>query len=505
MPSVSSGAPGVPASNKNPGTFFTITLGASANSAGGNLRTVLVIANKTSAGSATVDTQIYDCPDPATAVALAGPGSEAALAVAGGYLLEPGAAFKLLLCAEPGGGVAATQTLTVAGGTAVGSGTFTIFIHRVQVDVTVRSGDVVTTIAANIAAKINAFGNVLCVTATVAGAVVTLRYRHLGTRGNLVSLRTKVDATITVTTFTLGGAALGGGTGTDDLTNALATAAAKRYNYYAVAQVDTANLQKLQTQLTTMAGPLVGKVQQGISSNLDTLTNATNQATALNEPRQQIVWHKKGEDLSVVVAAAWAARRSMKEQADPSVNLTTFSPTIVDLWPVVGPPANETDYATSTDTASALDSGLTPLGIRPNDKHPQVLVSITTHSQDSLGNPDTRVLTTNMVTVPDSMSDDLRVFVPSAFPNCKIRPDEQLGDDPLPPRTTTPTAIKSEVYCFVKKNYADLGYIYQLDVDAAAWAYNLAANSNGRCNATMGAHPTPWFFQFSCELLQLSA
>lgn len=509
MPSTSSGAAGVPSSYKLPSVFLQVKFGASPNSAGGAARRIFLLGNKTSAGSATVDTQRVVLTSADDAKTYFGEGSELHLAAQVVYTKHPGATLDALAVTEPAGSKA-TATMTVTGA-ATGSGTLKLYIHGVRVDVAVISGDSANSIAANINAAINGLSRFLNVTATVLANVVTVTARHNGTRSNNIRVRYTADSSITGSTFAWSAATLTTGTGDDSLTAALATAATTREHLYAVAHQVTSQLQAIQTQLGTMAGPLVGDRQQAVSISVAVLGTATTQAETLNEERMQLLWMPTCDSLPFLVVAAWTALRAKAEEASPSANLSSFNPTAVDLWTMigdqtmVGPQSSSASYVTASQAGSALDVGLTPIMVTSGTLHPFVPLSITTHSNDAGGNPDTRTLCTNYVTVPDAFADEISVYVPTAFPDLKLDDDPVEGDDPLPPNVTTPGVVKAQIFSLYKRQFSDKGHTKNADTDFLSWAFNLDTSNSNRLNATMPITPAPWFTQFSGQVAQLSA
>lgn len=500
MPTYSPGATGVPSTNKVPAIFLEVALGAGVNLAGGGTRKVILLGYKLAAGTAADDTEVKAPTTLAEAEGYWGAGSELAIGWEHAIAAAPGSTVEGIAVTKPAGN-AASQTLTVANA-ATGSDTYSLWIHDVQVDVAVLSGDSAITIATNIAAAINGAGGKLrklIVTAANGGtAVVTITHRHVGTRGNLVLLRQKVGVGITGSTFTLGGAALAGGTGDETLTAALATLASSTYKYYAPAQYTTGLLQAVQTQLTTMAGPLQGRRQTAVYATAASLATATTQAQTLNEARMQGVWHKDSETLPFCIAAAVAAVRSVREGDQISVNLDG-----TDLFPVVKAQPAASSWPSQSAQASALDVGLTPLGVNPTTGHVSIVRSITTHSLDGSSNPDTRVLDTTKVVVPDDLADTLSTAVPSNFPNLNLVDDPvDSTDDVLPPGCTRPSEVKK--FCAgIARSYQDLGHITNLDEDLAAWAFNIAANTPGRVNGTMPITVVTGFHQFSGSVRQI--
>lgn len=500
MPTTSTGADGVPINLKRPGAFVQVVFGASRNGIGGNARRVLLLGNKLASGTMVLDTEEVQFLDPDDAKVQAGEGSELHLMAVAAFTKAPGATIMAIAVTEAAG-VKASATITIVG-TAGGDGTAKFFIHGEEVALAVYAGQVQNTLAANLALEINARSRYLNVTATVATNVVTITCRHNGTRGNLIKLRKLIQSSISVTTWTLSGAALSGGTGTDSLTAALATASATRHHYYAVANVDTAALQAVQVQCDTMAGPLgVGK-QQYVSASHDTLGTATTQATTLNEERGQTLWAYKFETLPCVIAAAWAAMRSIAEGISFSVNLCALNMPAVDLYPVVKPPPTEGEYISASASAAAMDVGLSPIEVRPGDKHCYVALSVTTHSKDTAGNPDYRTLTTNYVTVPDAFADDFAAWFLSTFPDMKIREDRQAGDDKMPPNTTTPGIVRDMWLDVARTDFEKPGHIDDLDGDYLEWSFNRAAGNPNRIAATIPITPAAWLTQISAKVMQ---
>lgn len=514
MATLSSGATGVPASRKYPSVYTKVVFGASPNSAGGAVKTILVLANKTSAGTATVDTLIGGPFTPTTATTFYGTGSEGALGVTAACAMEPAATIYGIAVTVSGGAVG-TVTLTVANA-ATGDGGLTLKIHGVTIVASILSGQSAITQATNIVAAINSKGAFLNCTAANGGgasAVVTITARHAGTRGNLITVFSTPDSSITGSTYTLNNPTITGGTLADDITTALASAGARKFDYYALAQVDTANLQLLQTKLLSNAGPLVRKRSQAIAmsgmaspvvyASLNQ-TVATTQAVLLNEPLLQLLWFKSFEFLPIQLAAGWAARRAVRESDNPNYHFSLLNPTAVDLSTIIGPPSSEANYMLESEANSALDNGITPVIIRNSDTHPMVCLSITSHSQDSSGNPDTRTLTTNYVSVPFAWADEVETFVPTSFPGMSLRDEPVDGDDPLPPNITTPNTIKGYLVDDYKRRFDLTGFIKGFDADVANWQFNLDANNANRVDATMQVTPAPWFTQFSSNILQTS-
>lgn len=128
---------------------------------------------------------------------------------------------------EPAAGVAANGTITVAAAPTV-AGTLALYVAGQKLQVAIVSADTTATVAAKIAAAINATPD-LPVTATVAGAVVTLTCKWKGLTGNGITVLDSYLGTYGGEALPAGlaltyptGNVLANGTGTPDFTNAIA-------------------------------------------------------------------------------------------------------------------------------------------------------------------------------------------------------------------------------------------------------------------------------------------
>ncbi len=502
MPSISTGAAGVSVYYKLPKVMLQVLLGAAVASAGGRARKLLLMGNKTSAGTLTADTQVYAPTSIEDGAVAGGTGAEVSLMFAAARTAEPNVSAYMLAVTEAAGSKA-TGTFTFTGTTTTGSGDARFWIHGVLVTLAVSVGLTPTQLATALASAINGKGTYLCATATSSVGVVTVTYRHNGLRGNFCALRCEMDSTVTGMTLAASAAYLSGGAGQDDLTAALATAQASVYHRITPANFDATALGLVNTHVGSMGGPLVGRYEQVVAC-LDakqTLGTATTIATGINDGLSQHLFYPNAETLPMVTAAAWAATRAIAEE-EPSVNLSSMNMDVVDQYPVVLPPPLQSSYLTDSQAAAALDVGLTPIQVTANG-HPYIARSITTHSRDSGGNPDTRVLDTNNPTVTQAFAEELQTSIPDEF-KAKVLVDDPVdSDDELPTNATTPQRLKS--HCVGRAfAWGKAGRLTNVEADVATWVFSLAPNAPGRANATMPTHPAPWFVQFSAQIRQLS-
>ena len=144
-------------------------------------RRALLIGQKLAAGTAAVNTA-YIVSTTDQAKTLFGVGSMLARMHALYRLQDPFGELWCICMADAGGGVQAVGTITVTG-PATAAGTISLYIAGQRVTVAVANTDIATAIATNIASAITAATD-LPVTATPAGAVITLTCKWKGLTGN---------------------------------------------------------------------------------------------------------------------------------------------------------------------------------------------------------------------------------------------------------------------------------------------------------------------------------
>lgn len=140
-----------------------------------------------------------------------------------------------------GAGAAATGTVTFTGAPTA-AGTLSLYVGGQRVRVGVAAGDTLAAIATACAAAVTAQTD-LPVSATALAGVVTLTARHKGEVGNHIDLRVNYyydDDLPKGLTATV--AAMGGGSGNPDITDALSALGDKDYWYLVTPYTDAANL-----------------------------------------------------------------------------------------------------------------------------------------------------------------------------------------------------------------------------------------------------------------------
>jgi phage tail sheath gpL-like len=427
--------------DKKPGFYGKTEYGVGALTLGSIPKVLLLVGLKADSGGSLVpDKAVVDCTSTDDADGYAGPGSELAR-MAYAALLIPGVQLKLAAPASAIGAGPATATITVNGTWTTG-GQWTLRVGGVYLSSGVSSVDTPQTLANAIAAFINNQPQVpvrATVTAGAGGAyLVLLTVKTSGFRGNDTILWADPSQLPAGTTLQIaGGAVVGnggvrfsGGSGTEDVTNLLATLVAGRYDRIAAAQRDAVNLSRWRTQLDMKAGPLVGRMEHAIFAASTTFAAVTALAqTSLNEQRAQLLWMLDGETAPTEIAAVFAAARLQAEATNPNVGFDNF------VLPGVAPQTDPASIPNRPTEVAALDMGVTP--ITTGNDQAMIVRSITTRSLTDTGDPDDRTLDTSEALVPDAVRDDLNLYWSTLY----VVQNPYVRDDPAPEEPTPPAGV----------------------------------------------------------------
>ena len=148
----------IDSSYKVPGSFVAISLGAGARSPGTGAMKVLLVGNKSAAGTGNVN-QVYEVAGKDDVKLLAGQGSELHRMAIAIFKANPIASVSIVIVTAAG--TAATKTFTVAGTTASVDGAVEVWIAGERVIAPISIGDTPTLAAAAIAAA-KTFSNSAC-------------------------------------------------------------------------------------------------------------------------------------------------------------------------------------------------------------------------------------------------------------------------------------------------------------------------------------------------------
>jgi len=448
---------GLAANDPVPGVYTEINFAQGPSTGFGGQRAILVLANKSTAGSATVNTTVYG-PDTAVPlqtendmITLGGPGSEAHRMyrrIAAINTVTP--VYWVFVTESAGAAATLTVTLTT---NAPAAGNLRIWVGDDFVDTAIASADTVTTIAANAVININAKTN-WAVTATSSVGVITITAKNKGLRGNwltgmaMVTMNNASPTTVTPTADTF----FTGGTTADSNATALTTILPKRYYYIISAAEDATQLGALASQVATQALPTTGIRQKCFAGSADTLANVNTVATGINSPRAEITWLQQSNWTPSELAANAGALYALLENSGsrPRNNYSMFpvTPTDSALWKVPAP-RNAAVAPTRANIKSALSNGVTPINVLGSGAT-QLAKRITTRSLSGATN-DYRIRDAHKVTICDFFADDLQTKVSLEFGG------KDLADDPAPgspqpgPQIVTPRLVKGAIFKLISE------------------------------------------------------
>lgn len=444
---------GITSADPVPGDYLEISWAQGESSGGATGRPIVVLANRSTAGSATTNTRIYG-PDTdvqlATEqqmIALAGPGSEAHRIFRRMVRRNQTTAIYWCFVAESAG-ANATGTIVLTS-TATGAGNLRAWVHDEFVDVPIANGDTPTVIGDALEDAINAMTH-WGVTASNTTGTVTLTAKQKGPRGNLIRYMAAVSSGITTSVSATTDTALSGGTTADSNTAALATLLPRRFYYTVPAAVDSVQLAALCSQVALQALPATGIRQRVVAGSVDTISNAIAVTTALNQARAEVVWLKNSTWTPGELAGACAALYALKEgtsAADLSqfTNFALFGQDAKsqDLWGVPAP-RDESAYPTRADLVSALNSGLSPIAVSTGGR--TFLVNRVTTRFLQGATSDFRIRPPHKVTVNDYFADDWLRLLGERYRGKRIADDPPRGARPPGPAVVTPQQARVTLF-----------------------------------------------------------
>lgn len=360
------------------------------------------------------------------------------------------------------GGVAATGTITVSGAPVAIATVLSLYIAGERIRVGVSTSDSATTIAAAIAAAINATTG-LPVTATAALAVVTLTARHKGTLGNHIHVEAgpvEVDGPLSSTMLTV--VAMANGAGDPDLQTPLTSLGEDEYDWIASPYADATNLGRATDLLGDISGrwsylqQLYGHyitVHMGTVGELSTLGNS------LNSQHVSIFPARKFRTTPWEVVAAVGARAAQHLQDAPELSRPLQS---LELVGVKGPRL-KTDQLGKASRQTLYFDGVSGYYVH-RDGSVRIDRVVTTYQTNVWGDPDWTYL-------------DIETMAQSMFGIRYIRTDitskharqALASDNPgRLPHIVTPDDIRNSIIHAYAKLINPLGVFENLDAFKAA-------------------------------------
>lgn len=489
------------ADDRVPGYYAESKFAQGTITAATQTKKLLVTGTKLTAGTATPNQDINQIFSNDDADAFYGAGSEIARQCYKALLI-PGVTLFGAPAAEAGGAVAAVVTITaVTNSTAVG--TYQFWLDGDYYSVTIGASDTITTIAANIAAAVNANARGPY-SATSSLGVATITKKSKGIRGNDGSCFQDVTkCTATGTTFTLGGGGAsltaGGlrpatGSGVEVLTSLLAVLFPGTYDYQAWAQNDATSLAAIKAQVGTKAGILEGRLEEYGFGATGTLSAATSLGqTTCNDFRGNCLWQINGESHPSEIAASMMAKRAATEASDP-VHVYDG-----EVLPGIAPNRAPADIASHSTLKSAINNSVTP--IQTVNGAATVVMLITTYSLNGAA-ADYRCLQSYYVSMPDYARIDIGLrYLSSIKPNNPRVTDDVATTDRQPVAGVWTPLRATRWLIDIQREYEANGWFSNVSSNFATAGYNAAAK---RIEAIFPCPVTPGDHQLGVSVRQIS-
>lgn len=488
-------------SNKRPRAFVRVSLGAGPRASGAAPIAILLCGNKTEATPTDPlanDTMVQVFGEDEV-IAKTGAGSELHrmwLRIVD--IFDQATVYLGAIAGSAGANAALSITFT---GTATAASTLEITIGCDEpLQIPIANGDTAAAVRAAIIAAVNNVARTPVIASESTNDVV-LTAKCEGPRGNNIRVRSRMTegtgAGLTITTLSLTGAALSGGTTNDSPTNLLAASTSVRFHLtvgpYGLATEDTA-IGVMQAHVEAQMGPLVGKrgrLVLGCQSSLGTAN--TFATTYLNDELAQIAWAQLSNEPPAELAAALAGLLAVEMAKTRAYSLDDLELTgLTPQWDGASQP-------TETEIVSALNNGLTPLFVAGSEV--RVARSITSKSRTIDGGTvaDYSVLDTHYVDAAFFIADTIEENWAPAFPQFKLGVDIE-GQVP-PPKVATANSVKSWCLNLVGGFENDLIENFQATtVSGAIFERNEVAK--GRIDAVVPVDIIELFHQFAVDIRQ---
>ena len=431
---------------RSPGVYMSVNLLAGTSSPGSGQLKVLLLGTKSSAGTATADTQLSTNVAPSDVQTLAGIGTPAHLA-SKRLFEEYGLAAVDYAAPAVSAGVGATFTLTFASTPTIAQ-TFTLIVQGRTMQTTWAAGVTATTFAGTVATMIGANTAYVSVTAANGGtAVCTGTAKFVGSWANDIIVYAllsggsggTVDGALTVTKN------MTSGTLSADPTNVLSLVTTREYAFILLcdgnvaAQIAGATnpYAKINVQIALYNSGLNALLQQQIIGFSGTPTQANTVGGIFNVGTNCLAYTNAGMSLPCEYAAAECGARLREITTDPAVNRIGM----VYRAALSGPLDTVASKITATQQESALNNG-----VSVNDFGQDGLLfpvrPITTYATDTNANADNRLLDVSRVDGTYAVARDHRTRIPQLFKGKKIVKTIGAGQE-LPLNTVTEAIVRT--------------------------------------------------------------
>lgn len=450
---------GVDPNDPIPGIIREIRFQQGLAAGSGKARSVVLIGNKVAAGSEPDDTLGAPIDDQQNMIDRAGYRSELLLMYRAAVAVDPEATYYMIAVPEGPGATASSCTLTLTA--SPGPGATAVTVAQVSlfgevVEVTVQTGDLPATIAANLAAAISnqIFWPVTAAVGSGANAhIVTITCANKGPRGDYV-LRTLRAKTAKAVGITVAKSAITSGTVDDDHTAAFA-------------QLDSADIYYQISAKTTLGdgsagNPAVSPTDSGIGEHAEfvraqslpsigkgciaifalcgTSAQAATVGLAVNNVRVVLFHAKNPEWTPAMIAAHYGAVKRVKEIVHPGANLRWYGLKGGDVSQLPDP-YTKLDRLSRTEQRSDLNNGVTPIAHTSVGKA-YIVRQITTACQTN-GNYDYRARSGHIPSCSDYFWDSVKASYASQMQDF-VAADPPKGQKPLA-NVQYPSALRAIV------------------------------------------------------------
>lgn len=407
----------IPANFRIPFALFEVNPGASAYQSNSRL---LLIGQKTSTGSAAPNVPILVT---SGEDGLFGVGSMAARMYKVAVANAPFQEIWVAPVNDASSATPATATITVGNAPVSSAGSIALYIGGVRVQVPVTTSDTDATIAANIAAYVNASATALEATASVSGAVVTLTARNAGTVGNDLHCEVNLladDSPLGAQLCTI--VDFAGGATDPSIALVLANCGSEEFDFIAMPYSDLANIGLLDTFLDARWNPNEGLFGAGVVYKADTAANLQTYGKALNDPNLTVYGGFMFSSSKPTIVAALGAQHALHLQAPPELSrpLQTLA-----LIGVRGPKSVANQFTPSARN-TLLYSGISTLkSLR--DGTVVIDRAITTYQTNAYGQVDTSFLSVNSRAQLVYGVRFMQSYLTSTFPRCGLADSNPAG------------------------------------------------------------------------------
>ncbi|SEQ48595.1 Mu-like prophage tail sheath protein gpL [Faunimonas pinastri] len=397
---------------------------------------------------------------------------------------DPVGAIYVLPVAEPDGAVKAAGTLTFTG-PATASGTLVRYVAGEAVSIAVAAGDTATAIATRFAAAVakgyTRFSRKMAfpVTATVAGAVVTLTARHGGSVGNQIRVESGLDGdevdptgvTVTVVQPT-------GGSGEVDMAAALALIGNAEATWIASPFNSVAHLDAVKDYLSNSGSgrwsPTVQKQGHYTTAMDGTLATLTAFGAVRNDPHATVLGIYNSPHPLWCVTAALNGRIALSKNMGAAVTeaIEIARPLQTLSLDGIRAPKDENDRWAQSDRQSLYENGIAGFTVAA-DGTVQLERICTTYQVNAYGTADTTWLDVETLAISMYVGRYLRQRVEETYPRHALKDENPRGIQGI----VTPADAKATIV----HAYAELcnlaGICENLDVFADALIVERSSDS----------------------------